>query len=82
MTRRTRIYASVSPYTRCQIDKLCEEHGTIREVITLAVDHLARTAAGQRPTHDDYGRIESGHQAISEGELVRRSDAESTASPI
>ena len=68
MTHRTQISTSVSPYTRRQIDKLRREYGTIREVITLAVHHLATAPPGRRPTHDDYGCIESGHQAINEGE--------------
>ena len=68
MTRRTQISTSISPYTRRQIDALCEEYGTVREVITLAVYQLAKATAAERPTHDDYGRIESGHAAISEGE--------------
>jgi len=74
MTRRTQISTSVSPYTRRQIDGLCDEYGTIREVITLAVYQLARTTAAERPTNDDYGCIESGHQAMIDGELVYRGE--------
>ena len=66
MTHRlTQIRISISPYTRRQIDELREEYGTVREVITMAVHHLA--TAERRPTGDQYGRIESGHQAMSEG---------------
>jgi len=63
--RLTQIRISISPYTRRQIDELREEYGTVREVITMAVHHLATTE--QRPTGDQYGRIESGHQAMSGG---------------
>jgi len=64
--RSTQIRISISPYTRRQIDELREEYGTVREVITMAVHHLA--TAEQRPAGDQCGRIESGHQTISEGE--------------
>jgi len=64
--RLTQIRISISPYTRRQIDELREEYGTVREVVTMAAHHLA--TAEQRPTGDQCGRIESGHQAISEGE--------------